>query len=126
MAFGSHVTFHAETTLFADRRLRRSTPYQRIVVTGNDNFALWFNGALQFSSADEYRYHEALSMDGARGAAAALSWAEAITAVPRRQAQGRRRSRHDIDPAMTGSRASRAAAARSGHAWPTPRDRGQR
>lgn len=62
MAFGEHVTLHAETTLFADEVLyARSTPYQRIVVTGNDNgFALWLNGALQFSSADEYRYHEAL------------------------------------------------------------------
>lgn len=39
----------------------RTTPYQRIVVTkGVDSFHLFLNGNLQFHSADEYRYHEAL------------------------------------------------------------------
>jgi spermidine synthase len=39
----------------------RSTPYQRIVLTrGPRGFSLYLNGALQFSSVDEYRYHEAL------------------------------------------------------------------
>src|SRR5262249_9808369 len=39
----------------------RTTPYQRIVVTrGRAGFQLFLNGHLQFSSADEYRYHEAL------------------------------------------------------------------
>jgi spermidine synthase len=38
-----------------------SSPYQRIVVTGSPRgFRLYLNGALQFDSADEYRYHEAL------------------------------------------------------------------
>lgn len=38
-----------------------TTPYQRIVVTrGNHSFQLHLNGNLQFNSADEYRYHEAL------------------------------------------------------------------
>src|SRR3546814_6370777 len=38
-----------------------STPFQRIVLTrsGND-LRLFLNGNLQFSSRDEYRYHEAL------------------------------------------------------------------
>lgn len=38
-----------------------STPYQRIVITraGRDT-RLFLNGNLQFSSVDEYRYHEAL------------------------------------------------------------------
>jgi len=38
-----------------------STPYQRIVITraGRD-MRLFLNGNLQFSSVDEYRYHEAL------------------------------------------------------------------
>ena len=40
---------------------RKQTPYQRIVVTrGKAGFQLFLNGNLQFSSADEYRYHEAL------------------------------------------------------------------
>lgn len=38
-----------------------STPYQRIVVTREpDGTRLYLNGNLQFSTFDEYRYHEAL------------------------------------------------------------------
>lgn len=53
---------------FAERRLYDGTPiylektrYQRIVVTHNRNdIRLYLSGHLQFSSKDEYRYHEAL------------------------------------------------------------------
>jgi spermidine synthase len=39
----------------------RSTPYQRIIITrAKGGFQLHLNGHLQFSSTDEYRYHEAL------------------------------------------------------------------
>jgi spermidine synthase len=39
----------------------KSTPYQRIVVTREgEDVRLFLNGNLQFSSRDEYRYHEAL------------------------------------------------------------------
>lgn len=39
----------------------KSTAYQRIVVTRQaDDIRLFLNGNLQFSSRDEYRYHEAL------------------------------------------------------------------
>jgi spermidine synthase len=39
----------------------KSTPYQRIVVTREgEDIRLFLNGNLQFSSRDEYRYHEAL------------------------------------------------------------------
>jgi spermidine synthase len=38
-----------------------STPYQRIVITKQQNdLRLFLNSNLQFSSSDEYRYHEAL------------------------------------------------------------------
>jgi len=38
-----------------------SSPYQRIVITRNKReLRLFLNGNLQFSTADEYRYHEAL------------------------------------------------------------------
>lgn len=41
--------------------LAKQTPYQRIVVTrGKGDVRLFLNGNLQFSSIDEYRYHEAL------------------------------------------------------------------
>src|SRR5436305_8200295 len=56
------LTSLAEDELFADEIVySRTTPYQRIVVTrGRAGFQLFLNGHLQFSSADEYRYHEAL------------------------------------------------------------------
>jgi spermidine synthase len=43
----------------------KSSPYQRLVLTrsGND-VRLYLNGNLQFSSRDEYRYHEALVHPG--------------------------------------------------------------
>jgi spermidine synthase len=60
--FSDHLTTLAEDGLYADEILyARSTPYQRIVLTrGRAGFQLFLNGHLQFSSADEYRYHEAL------------------------------------------------------------------
>lgn len=51
-----------ETLLYQDNIvLARQTPYQRIVVTRwHDDTRLFIDGNLQFSSVDEYRYHEAL------------------------------------------------------------------
>ena len=48
--------------MFADEIVyTKDTPYQRIVITrGAAGFQLFLNGNLQFSSTDEYRYHEAL------------------------------------------------------------------
>ncbi|MBX3442688.1 MAG: polyamine aminopropyltransferase [Planctomyces sp.] len=86
-----------------------TTSYQRIVVTRSTNhFQLYLNGHLQFNSADEYRYHEALAHPAfaAHGAARRVlilgggdglalrevlrySDVEAVTLV-------------DLDPAMTG------------------------
>lgn len=56
------LTSLAEDNLFADEIVyTRESSYQRIVVTrGRPGFQLFLNGNLQFSSADEYRYHEAL------------------------------------------------------------------
>ena len=53
----------AEDELFADDIIyTKTTHYQRIVITrGRAGFQLFLNGHLQFSSADEYRYHEALT-----------------------------------------------------------------
>jgi spermidine synthase len=45
--------------------LSRTTPYQRIVLTAwKDDLRLFLNSHLQFSSKDEYRYHEALVHPG--------------------------------------------------------------
>jgi spermidine synthase len=56
------LTSLAEDELYADDIVyTTSSPYQRILVTNNAaGFQLFLNGNLQFSSADEYRYHEAL------------------------------------------------------------------
>jgi spermidine synthase len=56
------LTTWAEARLYADEIiLARSSPYQRIVLTrAGDDVRLFLNGHLQFSSRDEYRYHEAL------------------------------------------------------------------
>ncbi len=61
-AYGDRLTDLAEEGLYADTVVfARSTPYQRIVLTrARHQFQLFLNGNLQFSSADEYRYHEAL------------------------------------------------------------------
>jgi spermidine synthase len=55
-------TTWAEDEMYADPIVyTESSPYQRIVVTQNRaGFQLFLNGNLQFSSADEYRYHESL------------------------------------------------------------------
>jgi spermidine synthase len=56
------LTALSEEGSFADEIIyARTTPYQRIIITrGRAGFQLFLNGHLQFSSADEYRYHEAL------------------------------------------------------------------
>jgi spermidine synthase len=56
----SEKAAYVDTVIFA-----RSTPYQRIVLTREANdLRLYLNGNLQFSSRDEYRYHEALVHPG--------------------------------------------------------------
>lgn len=62
IGFADTMTSFFEEQLFADEVVHaQSTPYQRIVVTrSHRGFSLFLNGNLQFSSVDEYRYHEAL------------------------------------------------------------------
>ncbi len=61
-AYADRLTDLAEEGLYAETVvLAKSTPYQRIVITRSQaGFQLFLNGNLQFSSMDEYRYHEAL------------------------------------------------------------------
>ena len=60
--FANKLLAYTETLAFQDQVIySKSTPYQRIVLTRNPReLRLFLNGNLQFSSADEYRYHEAL------------------------------------------------------------------
>jgi spermidine synthase len=60
--FAERLTNLAEESQYADEVvMARTSAYQRIVLTKNRaGFQLFLNGHLQFSSVDEYRYHEAL------------------------------------------------------------------
>ncbi|MCR8560367.1 polyamine aminopropyltransferase [Mucilaginibacter sp. BJC16-A38] len=60
--YSEKITSLSESLSFSDPIIfSKSTPYQRIIITkkGRD-LRLFLNGNLQFSSVDEYRYHEAL------------------------------------------------------------------
>jgi spermidine synthase len=58
----NRFTLATEEEIFQDEIVyAKDSPYQRIVLTrGRGSFQLFLNGNLQFSSADEYRYHESL------------------------------------------------------------------
>jgi spermidine synthase len=60
------ITSAAEDNIYADEViLARNTLYQHIVLTRwKDDLRLFLNSHLQFSSRDEYRYHEALVHPG--------------------------------------------------------------
>ena len=75
-AGAGQLTSLAENHLYADDIVHaESTPYQRIVVTRwRDDLRLFLNNNLQFSSHDEYRYHEALVHPGL----ASLPWAKRV------------------------------------------------
>jgi spermidine synthase len=64
--YGERLTASAEEGLYSDEVVfAQQTPYQRIVLTHwRDDLRLFLNGHLQFSSRDEYRYHETLVHPG--------------------------------------------------------------
>ncbi|HET7840922.1 MAG TPA: polyamine aminopropyltransferase, partial [Terriglobia bacterium] len=66
MAEARHITTAAEDNIYADEIiLSRDTRYQHIVLTRfKDDLRLFLNSHLQFSSRDEYRYHESLVHPG--------------------------------------------------------------
>ena len=74
MVYAERISAAADNSLYADDVIfSRNTRYQRIVLTKwKDDLRLFLNSHLQFSSRDEYRYHEALvhpglaSLPGAR------------------------------------------------------------
>lgn len=70
------LTTLSENHIYADQIIHaESSPYQRIVLTRwRDDLRLFLNGNLQFSSQDEYRYHEALVHPGL----AAMPWARRV------------------------------------------------
>jgi spermidine synthase len=65
-AWSTRIASVADDQLYADQVIfSRQTKYQRIVLTKwKDDLRLYLNAHLQFSSRDEYRYHEALVHPG--------------------------------------------------------------
>ncbi len=60
--FSGSILSYSEGKMYGENIIySNSTPYQRIVLTHNkSDYRLYLNNNLQFSSTDEYRYHEAL------------------------------------------------------------------
>ncbi|MCC6806668.1 MAG: polyamine aminopropyltransferase [Deltaproteobacteria bacterium] len=125
------LTSMAEDQLFVDDVIHaKTTPYQRIVVTrGSAGFQLFLNGNLQFASADEYRYHEALVHPAMAAAAKAP---ERVLVLGGGDGLGLREIlKHDsvrevtlvdLDPAMTGlSKELPILATLNQHAFDDPR-----
>jgi spermidine synthase len=66
IAEARYITAAAEDNIYADEIIfARDTRYQHLVLTRfKDDLRLFLNSHLQFSSRDEYRYHEALVHPG--------------------------------------------------------------
>jgi spermidine synthase len=60
--FGESYAYGFEQKLYRDQIVRSmETEYQRVILTkDSDDTRLFLDGNIQFSSSDEYRYHEAL------------------------------------------------------------------
>ncbi len=99
----------AENHLYADEVIHsETTPYQRLVITRwHDDLRLHLNNNLQFSSQDEYRYHEALVHPGL----ASVPWAKEVLVLGGgdglavreilKYPQVEKITLVDLDPAMT-------------------------
>ncbi|MCX2970194.1 polyamine aminopropyltransferase [Streptomyces sp. JHD 1] len=111
-AFAEDIEVTARQQLYRDPIVRaESTPYQEIVLTreatftGERDLRLFLNGDLQFSSVDEYRYHEALvhpALSGARSSVLVLGGGDALAVREvLRYRDVRDVTLVDLDPAMT-------------------------
>lgn len=62
MLFSENLASSIEQGLYRDKIIySEQTPYQKLVLTKHkDDVRLYINGNIQFSSSDEYRYHEVL------------------------------------------------------------------
>lgn len=73
LGLSGRMTAWAETGIYGDQVVHaQTTPYQHLVITRwQDDLRLYINGNLQFSTRDEYRYHEALVHPGLQALAGA-------------------------------------------------------
>jgi spermidine synthase len=129
-ALSDRMVQWGEHGLFGDQVVyATSTPYQRLVITRwKDDLRLYINGNLQFSSRDEYRYHEAL----VHPALQALPWARSVLVMGGgdglalreilRYPNVRQVTVVDLDPAMTEAFSTRPELVRlNGGAFADPR-----
>lgn len=110
-ALSDRMVQWGEHGLFGDQIVySTTTPYQRLVITRwKDDMRLYINGNLQFSSRDEYRYHEAL----VHPALETLPWAKRVLVLGGGDGLALREVLRypnitavtvvDLDPAMTGA-----------------------
>jgi len=108
-ALSERMVYWGEHGLYGDEIIyATTTPYQRLVITRwKDDLRLYINGNLQFSSRDEYRYHEAL----VHPALQTLPWARSVLilgggdGLALREVLRYTNIQHvtlvDLDPAMT-------------------------
>ena len=117
------LVYWGEHGLFGDEIVfSTATPYQRLVLTRwKDDLRLYINGNLQFSSRDEYRYHEAL----VHPALESLPWARSVLVLGGgdglalrevlRYPNIRKVTLVDLDPAMTQAFARRPELVKLNH-----------
>ncbi|MGZ3254609.1 MAG: polyamine aminopropyltransferase, partial [Burkholderiaceae bacterium] len=122
-AMSDRMVYWGEHGLFGDEIIfSTTTPYQRLVVTRwKDDLRLYINGNLQFSSRDEYRYHEAL----VHPALEALPWARSVLVLGGGDGLALREILRypnikqvtlvDLDPAMTNAFTHRAELVKLNH-----------
>jgi spermidine synthase len=119
-ALSDRMVQWGEHGLFGDQIVySTTTPYQRLVITRwKDDTRLYINGNLQFSSRDEYRYHEAL----VHPALETLPWARRVLVLGGGDGLALREILRypniaavtvvDLDPAMTAAFTTRAELAK--------------
>ncbi|GAA4611921.1 polyamine aminopropyltransferase [Saccharopolyspora hordei] len=134
-AFAEDFEVTARQALYADPVVHAErTPYQEVVLTesvslsGNTDTRLYLNGDLQFSSLDEYRYHEAMvhpAMAGPRGRVLVLGGGDGLALREvLRYPDVREVTLVELDPAVLQiARDDPRVASLNGHAFDDPRVR---
>lgn len=122
-SLSDRMVYWGEHGLYGDEIIySTSTPYQRLVITHwKDDLRLYINGNLQFSSRDEYRYHEALIHPALQN----LPWARSVLILGGgdglalrevlRYANIKEVTLVDLDPAMTNAFTQRAELTQLNH-----------
>ena len=109
MVFSGYLVEYLEERFYPDEIIyAKQTKYQRLIITRwRDDIRLFIDGKLQFSSKDEYRYHEALihpamSLSGARNKILVLGGGDGLAVREIfKYSDVKKVDLVDIDPEMT-------------------------